>query len=276
MTKERRTSVHRAIAIPAPRVLWLLHFVAFALALTWFTTAMAQAAPEMRIVLEFAFDPRPATAERRNVEVGTLEVVASRLALAGIGDAEIELRGSGIAIILADGDDRDVVLRLARAPGVLSFHVVTSAVGSDPSAVIQLPDTADPARLYQVERQASLEGDIISDARVVNDVLGGPAIEIVFQPDGAKDFEAVTAAHVGDQLAIVVDGVVMSAPTIQEAIRGGTARISGGFSAGEAGILAAILGAGPLPARMMLVAESVEAMPRRSDVEKPLPVASDR
>lgn len=273
MTKERRTSVHRAIAI-APRALWL----AFALALTWFTTAMAQAeaAPEMRIVLEFAFDPRPATAERRNVEVATLEVVASRLALAGMGDAEIELRGSRIAIILADGDDRNIVLRLARAPGVLSFHVVTSAAGSDPSAVIQLPDTADPARLYQVARQASLEGDIISGARVVNDVLGGPAIEIVFQPDGAKDFEAVTAAHVGDQLAIVVDGVVMSAPTIQEAIPGGTARISGGFSEGEAGILAAILGAGPLPARMILVAESVEAIPRRSDVEKPLPVASDR
>ena len=73
------------------------------------------------------------------------------------------------------------------------------------------------------------------------DVLEGPEIELVFTPTGAKKLADVTTAHIDEILAIVVDGEVVSAPTIRAPIKGGRVRITESFSEREARRIAAAL-----------------------------------
>lgn len=90
-------------------------------------------------------------------------------------------------------------------------------------------------------------GKDLKNAATQYDNLGRPVVTIEFNKDGANLFDKATAESVGEQLAIVLDGVVVSAPVVQERISGGNAQISGRFSVPEAQRLAIMLRAGALP-----------------------------
>jgi preprotein translocase subunit SecD len=108
-------------------------------------------------------------------------------------------------------------------------------------------------RPYLVKKTAALTGATLTDARVSIGDFNTPSVSIVFDAMGAKQFEAVTAANVQRQLAIVLDGTVYSAPTIQERIGGGRAVVSGTYTTEEANDLAIILRAGSLPAPVEII-----------------------
>jgi len=74
-----------------------------------------------------------------------------------------------------------------------------------------------------------------------------PIVSVRFNSEGADLFEEITANHTGEQLAIFLDGELISAPRINERISGGTAIISGGFTPDEAKALAENLNFGALP-----------------------------
>jgi preprotein translocase subunit SecD len=74
-------------------------------------------------------------------------------------------------------------------------------------------------------------------------------------PDGARTFGRITSENVGRNLAIILDGVVYSSPVIRDAITGGQASISGGFTVAEANELAIVLRAGALPAPLVVMEE---------------------
>lgn len=80
-----------------------------------------------------------------------------------------------------------------------------------------------------------------------------PVVSIRFNPDGAELFATITRDNVGEALAIFLDGQMISAPLINEAIVGGTAIISGQFTADEARGLAENLNFGALPVPIELV-----------------------
>jgi preprotein translocase subunit SecD len=90
-------------------------------------------------------------------------------------------------------------------------------------------------------------GKDLTDARTNYDSFGRPVVSIKFNAEGAKSFDEATAASVGKQIAIVLDGVVVSAPVVQERISGGQAQISGNFTPAEAQRLSIMLRAGALP-----------------------------
>lgn len=90
-------------------------------------------------------------------------------------------------------------------------------------------------------------GKDLVDAKTQYDNLGRAVVGLTFSSEGAKLFDSATAANVGRQIAIVLDGVVISAPVVQERITGGSAQISGRFSAAEASRLSIMLRAGALP-----------------------------
>ena len=90
---------------------------------------------------------------------------------------------------------------------------------------------------------AALEFTSGSGGQLAND----PIVSIVFNAEGAKLFETITREHTGESLAIFLDGEILSAPRINEAISGGKAVISGGFTAEEAKALAQNLSFGALP-----------------------------
>lgn len=106
---------------------------------------------------------------------------------------------------------------------------------------------------YLVTKDAALIGDLLQDARVTIGDFNEPAVSVTFDSKGAREFDLVTAANVGKRMAIVLDGKVYSAPTINERISGGRAVISGTFTTNEANDLAVVLRAGALPAPLKTI-----------------------
>ena len=104
----------------------------------------------------------------------------------------------------------------------------------------------DEHRFYLLG-ETLIAGKDLKDASINPDSLGRMGVSISFNPEGAKLFEEATARLVGKQLAIVLDGVTISAPVVQDRIAGGNAQITGRFSADEATRLSIMLKAGALP-----------------------------
>jgi preprotein translocase subunit SecD len=116
--------------------------------------------------------------------------------------------------------------------------------------------TGNQSRVKYQLGPVQLTGDAINKATAVYDTGGtssvgtGWAIRFSLTSAGAKTFGDVTTQMVGQQLAIVVDNRVISAPTVQNAITGGTGVITGSFTKQSAGDLATQLNAGALPVNL--------------------------
>jgi preprotein translocase subunit SecD len=105
-----------------------------------------------------------------------------------------------------------------------------------------------------LKKQASLTGDLLSDAKVnIDSRFSEPYVSLSFNVAGAKLFEEITGANVKKRLAIILDNTVYSAPVIQEKISGGNAQITGSFTMDEAKDLSIVLRAGALPAPMKML-----------------------
>jgi len=103
-----------------------------------------------------------------------------------------------------------------------------------------------------VQIHPEMGGINISDARVVMTEYGQRQIMLSFNTAGAKQFGEVTEKNVGRRLGIVLDGTLYSAPTIQQAIFGGNASITGDFSQDEADNVSTALVCGNLPATIKI------------------------
>lgn len=116
-------------------------------------------------------------------------------------------------------------------------------------------------RIFLVKKQADLTGAELGNAYHTigspqdPSAANQPLVILEFTPRGAVRFEKLTEANVNKRLAVVLDGVVQSAPVIRQAIRGGAARIEGIGSLDEAKDLAIILRAGALPAPLEVIEE---------------------
>jgi protein-export membrane protein SecD len=110
---------------------------------------------------------------------------------------------------------------------------------------------------YYVLDKALLTGAALANAKVdIGGEYGQMMVSMEFSRDGGKIFEYITERNVGKSLAIVLDGIVQSAPVIRTKIsRGERASIEGSFSSEEAKVLAAVLRAGALPVPVKLVEE---------------------
>ncbi len=106
--------------------------------------------------------------------------------------------------------------------------------------------TDDSGRIYLLGT-TYVSGKDLKDAKSNYDNLGRPVVALDFNEQGAKLFDEATNANVGKQIAIVLDGIVVSAPVVQERISGGSAQISGRFTPEESRNLAIMLRAGALP-----------------------------
>src|SRR5207249_32974 len=121
-----------------------------------------------------------------------------------------------------------------------------------------LPGKSESGRRqsYLVERRTLMTGDVLTDAHVSpGSATEGMAVEFVLDARGAKQFGQITSASVGRNLAIILDGVVESAPVIREPITGGRGQITGRFDFTEAQDLANVLRNGALPAPLKLIEE---------------------
>jgi preprotein translocase subunit SecD len=109
---------------------------------------------------------------------------------------------------------------------------------------------------YLIKNKTLLTGASLETAKVqISDRFGEPNVSIKFNSQGSTDFDRITNDNVRKRLAIVLDGIVHSAPVIQERISGGQAQITGNFTMDEARDLAIVLRAGALPAPVNILEE---------------------
>ncbi|MDR1847754.1 MAG: protein translocase subunit SecDF [Bacteroidales bacterium] len=106
-------------------------------------------------------------------------------------------------------------------------------------------------------KTALLDGDVISDAKNDFKQTGEPCVTMVMKDEAARKWAKITGSNVGNNIAIVLDSVVYSAPTVNGEISGGRSEISGSFTVDEAKDLANILKSGKLTAPANIVQESI-------------------
>ncbi|MDR3333257.1 MAG: protein translocase subunit SecD [Synergistaceae bacterium] len=214
-------------------------------------------------------------------------VLRNRIDQYGIVEPQIQREGeSRVAIDLPGVDDPEAALELLGRTAVLEFRQVTGVGPSEPISVDRKNYSSDSDyqravtnwdALYEQHKKniAALEekagedkslaiaydekgsiyllgqvyvtGRDLSNAQVTYDELQHPAVSLRFNSEGATAFESATAENIEKQIAIVLDGAVISAPVVRARISGGEAQISGSFTSQEAIRLAVMLRAGALP-----------------------------
>jgi preprotein translocase subunit SecD len=199
----------------------------------------------------------------------SLETIRNRIDEFGVAEPIIQRQGSREILVQLPGiQEPQRAKALIGRTAVLEFRLVSPQnqafnADSPPAGTVVLPGldtdatTGATRRIsYLVESKVELSGDAVEDARVqLFDQLEGPFVELTLGSDAARRFDQLTAANVGRQLAIVLDGRVYSAPVIRERIPGGVASITGNFTTKEARDLAIVLRAGALPAPVTLIEE---------------------
>src|SRR5258708_1707687 len=189
----------------------------------------------------------------------SIEVVRRRIDAMGTREPTIERSGDDRILVQVPGlQDPTQLKNMLGKTAKMSFQLVdeqadpNSSVAPIGDEILPLVDRRNqnvPPRKIVVQRRVMVSGDRLTDASQGFDQQTGQA-EVDFRLDsvGARQFGDVTKEHVGHQFAIVLDKQVISAPTIQTPILGGSGRITGAGTAQEANDLAILLRAGALPA----------------------------
>ena len=105
--------------------------------------------------------------------------------------------------------------------------------------------------------KAPLDGGAVTDARVQYGNNGNPEVSMSMNAEGANTWARMTKDNIGRQIAIVLDGMVYSYPTVQNEISGGSSQITGDFTVEESEDLANVLKSGKLPAPATIIQEQV-------------------
>lgn len=202
---------------------------------------------------------------KQDAVIRAIEILRNRIDSLGVGETVIQRQGENEILIQLPGvTDRDTAIKLIGKVAQLEFRLVSddpdhlkkALEGNIPSGYI-LKYTKDDNEPIVLEETVALSGETIADARVDFDAagFGQPRISLSFKSEGAKRFGVITQRNVGRRLAILLDGEVLSAPNINEAILGGQAQITGQFSFDEASLLALALRSGALPVPMHIEEE---------------------
>jgi preprotein translocase subunit SecD len=190
----------------------------------------------------------------------SLEIIRRRIDEAGTREPTIQRQGTDRILVQVPGvGSAQEVKDLIGKTALLTFNPVVSRT-SDPDASagagnMLIPSIDEPGTFYVLERSPVVSGEDLVDAQPAFDQNGRPAVNFRFNPTGGRKFGDYTADNIGSPFAIVLDSEVISAPTIQSHISGGSGIITGRFSVEESTNLAILLRAGSLPAELTFLEE---------------------
>lgn len=220
---------------------------------------------EMRLAL----DPKQIDSTKNQALRQAVDTIRNRVDGLGVTEPDVVVHGTDRIIVQLPGlkEDVDQAVRIIRQTARLEFKIVDEK--ADPNAALKGKIPPGDEILYQtnknsrsgainkepflVKKQTLMTGDVLTDARTQADNFGRLLISIKFDSRGARLFERITGEHVGERLAIILDGRVYSAPVIKDRIAGGSAVIEGQFSPAEASELALVLRSGSLPAPVKIL-----------------------
>ena len=190
----------------------------------------------------------------------SLEIIRRRIDEAGTREPTNQRQGTNRILVQVPGvGSAQEVKDLIGKTALLTFNPVVSRT-SDPDASagagnMLIPSIDEPGTFYVLERSPVVSGEDLVDAQPAFDQNGRPAVNFRFNPTGGRKFGDYTADNIGSPFAIVLDSEVISAPTIQSHISGGSGIITGRFSVEESTNLAILLRAGSLPAELTFLEE---------------------
>lgn len=201
--------------------------------------------------------------QRESAHVAAKEVIERRVNLFGVSEPIVQT-----AVV---GEDRRIIVEI---PGISDVNSAINLIGTtaqlsfweqgaSPSAQITEEMSAKyPLGAVQVlgadPKKTELSGSDLKQTSVVFDPNDGkPAVSLEFTPEGVKKFAEITKRNVGKPVAIVLDDVIISYPTVKEAILTGDSVISGGFTSDQAKALSTQLNGGALPVPLTVLEQHV-------------------
>ena len=191
-----------------------------------------------------------------------VRTIRNRIDQFGVAEPDIRKQADfRIQIQLPGLTDSKRAIQLVGQTAQLTFHLVRDDVnpqGILPPGVALFPmvtvrpDGSTSESMIALDKEPLMTGEDVADARPTFDNRDNkPSVGLSFNSRGAAMFERITGEHIHKRMAIVLDGKVHSAPTIQSRIGGGKASITGSFTPTEAQDLAIVLRAGSLPAPVL-------------------------
>ncbi|MBC65625.1 MAG: protein translocase subunit SecD [Rhodobacteraceae bacterium] len=210
------------------------------------------------LIVEFSEVEKLALNERTMKQ--SLEIIRRRVDEVGTREPTIQKQGERRILIQVPGIGSASELKtLIGTTAKLGFYPVLKQTSNSEEQgngrTQTLPAKDDKNIYYVLEKSPAVTGEELVDAQPTFDQNGQPAVSFRFNPGGARKFGNYTANNVGALFAIVLDGEVISAPQIREAITGGSGQITGNFSVEESSELSILLRAGALPAPMQFEEE---------------------
>ncbi|MGH7442884.1 MAG: protein translocase subunit SecD, partial [bacterium] len=218
-----------------------------------------------QIAKDAAGKPRVSTREAVDQAI---EIIRNRVDGMGLKEPLIQREGDQFIVVQLPGDkDPARTQATIGATAQMDFKLVSERykvsdyVDANGNTTEPLPDgvelmhdreTGEP---MLIESNLLMTGAMLSDARVdfSGSQFGAPEIAFELTPQGEGLFASITEENVGRQLAIILDGVVQSAPVIKGRIGGGRGVIEGQFTVDQAKDLALVLRSGALPAPLKVV-----------------------
>ncbi|MBN2097456.1 MAG: protein translocase subunit SecD [Candidatus Omnitrophica bacterium] len=215
----------------------------------------------MHLVLKVDLEQVPKEVQHDATE-RAIEVIRNRIDQFGVSEPLIQKHGQDHIIIQLPGiTDRDRALQIIKQSAHLEFKLVNrdadkinAALEGKVPAGYELKYLNNKPLL--LEQKTVFTGESIVDARVDWSTMQiHPFISFTLNSQGGRRFARLTKENIGRELAIILDGKVKSAPTIESEIPSGKGQITGRFSEDEAADLALVLRTGALPAPIQVEEE---------------------
>ena len=184
-----------------------------------------------------------------------IEIVRRRVDEVGTNEPNILKRGNDRILVELPGlDDPNRIKSLLGKTANLTFQFISQ--NNEESFGTEKLSFEDGSRDAIVSKRIILSGDNLVDAKPsMNSQTNETVVSFSLDRVGAKKFGKATSTGVGKQLAIVLDGKIISAPVIRDTIASGSGQISGGFTFQSATDLALLLRSGALPAPLNIIEE---------------------
>jgi protein-export membrane protein SecD len=197
----------------------------------------------------------------------SVEVVRRRIDQLGTREPIIERQGEDRIIVQVPGlGDPEHLIKLLGKTAKMTFQMVDDTANVEDAVqkgIIPIgsellyednPVKGQPPTPIVVEKHVVVAGDRLTNSSAsFSQQSGQPDVTFVFDTVGAREFGEATKNNVGRRFAIILDGKVIEAPVIRDAILGGSGEITGNFTTESANELSGLLRAGALPAPLKVI-----------------------
>jgi preprotein translocase subunit SecD len=205
--------------------------------------------------IEVTFVPEAQRADAAKAVDQSIETIRRRIDSLGTKEPSINRQGTNRIMIQAAGEsDPERLKSVIGKTAKLTFQMVDETVSPEDMQAGRIPPGSEIlpgdrfAPFYVVKKRAVVSGEELTNASQTFDQNGAPAVGFNFNGSGARKFGDITLRNHGKRFAIVLDKKVISAPTINDPITGGSGIITGSFTVESANELSLLLRSGALPA----------------------------